>query len=376
MSVLFQHARKLDAAGQVDDFWMLVEGDTILSTGAGDAPFAPQVFDVRGDWLTPGFIDIHCHGGGGHSFDDGADEIIAALEVHRSHGTTRSVISLVASPMDALIESVKVIADLSEADPLILGSHLEGPYLATDRRGAHNLAFLRDPSTLEIMQLLEASRGTLRQVTIAPELAHALDLVDVLVASGVIVAVGHTEATFNETRAAFGRGARLVTHAFNAMPGIHHREPGPIIAAFEDDRVAIELILDGSHVHPSVAALAFASAPDRVVLVSDAMAAAGFRDGNYSLGSLSVEVRDGRALVKGTDTIAGSTLTLDRALRIAIDHVGIDPREAIKALTLTPARVLGIEHRYGLLAPGFVADAVSLTPTWRVRNVWASGSRL
>lgn len=373
VTTVFRHARKLDAAGQVDDFWMLVDGDTITSTGTGEAPEAGTVVDVAGEWLVPGFIDLHGHGGGGHSFDDGAAEITAGLAVHRAHGTTRSVISLVANPIDSLRASLAAIADLVEADPLILGSHLEGPYLAANRRGAHNLEFLREPSPYEVEELIAASRSTLRQITIAPELPNALEAIDVLVAAGVVVAVGHTEATFDEARAAFDRGARLVTHVFNAMPGIHHREPGPVVAAFEDERVAIELILDGEHVHPDVAALAFTSAPGRVALVSDAMAAAGFHDGDYTLGSLTVAVRGGQAMLRGTDTIAGSTLTLDRALRTAIGRAQLDPRTAVEALTLTPARVLGLEHRHGLLAPGFVADAVALGHDWQVTGVWAAG---
>jgi N-acetylglucosamine-6-phosphate deacetylase len=157
------------------------------------------------------------------------------------------------------------------------------------------------------------------------------------------------------------------------MPGIHHRNPGPVIAAFEDERVVLELILDGDHVHPDVAAMTFAQAPGRVALVSDSMAAAGFGDGDYSLGTLTVAVRDGRALLRGTDTIAGSTLTLDRALRTAITAAKVAPHTAVEALTLTPARVLGLDHRHGLLAPGFVADAVALDHNWAVTGVWANG---
>ena len=178
------------------------------------------------------------------------------------------------------------------------------------------------------------------------------------------------------TRAAFDRGARLVTHAFNAMPGIHHRQPGPVVAAFEDDRVTIELILDGEHVHPDVAALAFTAAPGRVALVTDAMAAAGSGDGDYALGSLTVTVRDGLALLRGTHTLAGSTLTQDRALRLAITRAGLSPRDAVTALTLTPAHALGLDHRHGLLAPGFAADAVLLDHEWRVQHVWADGKAL
>ncbi len=373
MTVLIHSARKLDAAGEVDDFWMLIEGDTIVSTGTGRTPDAHTSVDAAGRWLVPGFIDLHCHGGCGFSFDAGAADITAALATHRAHGTTRSVISLVANPIASLESSLGAIADLASADPLILGSHLEGPFLAPERRGAHNVEFLLAPQPFEVERLIGAARGTLRQLTIAPELPNALEAIDVLVEAGVTVAVGHTEATFDEARVAFDRGARMLTHAFNAMPGIHHRAPGPVVAAFDDERVTIEIVLDGHHVHPEVAALAFTAAPDRIALVTDAMAAAGASDGDYALGSLTVTVRNGLAKLAGTGTIAGSTLTQDAALRVAIEAAGIAPRDAITALTRTPARALGLDHRHGMLAAGFAADTVLLDHAWRVHAVWADG---
>jgi len=375
MSTLFEHARKLDAHGQVDDFWMIVDGDTIISVGSGRAPREHHRIDVAGRWLVPGFMDLHGHGGGGFSFDDGPAAIGGALATHRAHGTTRSVISLVANPIATLRTSLGEIADIADADPLVLGSHLEGPFLSPGQPGAHNPEFLREPTPAAVDDLLEAARGTLRQITLAPELPNALEAIDVLVEAGVVVAVGHTEASFEQTREAFDRGARIVTHAFNAMPGIHHRGPGPLVAAFEDDRVTIELILDGEHVHPDVAAMVFASAAGRVALISDAMAAAGSDDGDYDLGSLRVTVRDGLAVLEGTTTIAGSTLTQDVALRLAIERAGVAPSAAVKALTLTPARALGLHHRHGLLAPGFAADAVLLDHDWSVSEVWANGLR-
>jgi len=373
---IFEHARKLDADGQIDDFWMHVDGDTIIATGSGRAPDADHRIDVGGHWLVPGFIDLHGHGGGGHSYDNDPDEISAALAVHRTHGTTRTVISLVANPVPYLRGSLELIADLAATDPLILGSHLEGPFLAPDRRGAHNGEYLLEPQPYVVEELIGASRGTLRQLTLAPELPGALEAIDVLVEAGVVVAIGHTEADFATVGEAFDRGARLLTHGFNAMPGIHHRAPGPIIAAFEDPRVIIELILDGLHVEPHVAKLAFASAPGRIALVTDAMAAAGSHDGDYSLGSLTVTVRDGMAVLRGTNTIAGSTLTQDAALRNAVNRVGLEPKVAVEALTRTPARVLGIEHRHGMLAPGFAADAVVLDHGLNVTRVFADGTEL
>jgi N-acetylglucosamine-6-phosphate deacetylase len=375
MTTLFHGARKLDVDGQVDDFWMLVSGDSIVSTGSGPRhPQASESIDVAGRWLVPGFLDLHSHGGGGHAFDDGPDEIRAGLDAHRAHGTTRSVISLVTSPFDQLKRTLGAVADLAAADPLVLGSHLEGPFLSPRQNGAHNPKFLIEPLPFEVQELIGASRGTLRQVTLAPELPGAFDAIAVFIENGITVAVGHTEATYELSRRAFEQGARLLTHVFNAMPGIHHREPGPVMAAFENEHVTIELILDGMHVHPAVASLLFASAPGRVALVTDAMAAAGADDGNYRLGSLNVTVRDGKAVLSGTATIAGSTLTLDSALRAALKLVS--PREAIAALTSTPAKALGLEGRHGRLAPGRVADAVLLTHDWQVSEVWADGRLL
>jgi N-acetylglucosamine-6-phosphate deacetylase len=338
---LFANARKIDVSGIVDDFWMTVADGVITATGTGTPPLDDETVDLDGDWLAPGFIDLHCHGGAGASVEDGAAGIATLLGVHRAAGTTRSVLSLVANPVSSLEASLDVIASLAAGDPLVLGAHVEGPFLAQARRGAHNGEYLLAPSTDVASRLLDAARGHLVQLTLAPELPGALDVVSLLAEAGVTVAVGHTEATFDETIAAFDRGARLVTHAFNAMPGIHHRAPGPVVAALEDERATLELILDGEHVDTRVASLVFASAPHRVALVTDAMAAAGSEDGDYRLGSLNVAVRDGRALLRGTSTIAGSTLTQDRALRIAIQDAGIDPVDAVAALTCAPARAIG-----------------------------------
>jgi N-acetylglucosamine-6-phosphate deacetylase len=377
VSILFHRARKLDAHGQIDDFWMVVDGDTIVATGRGpEAPFASRRIDVGGRWLVPGFIDLHCHGGGGHSFENGQREIRHALATHRQQGTTRSLVSLVAGPLESLATSLSGIADLVDDDPLVLGAHLEGPFLDPAHRGAHNGQFLRDPQPARVDELIGAARTSLRMVTIAPELPNALETIDVLVAAGVTVAIGHTAATYELARAAFDRGARVLTHAFNAMEGIHHRAPGPVVAAFDDPRVTLELILDGLHVHPRIASLAFESAPGRVALVTDAMAAAGSSDGDYQLGMLAVTVRDGLAVLRGTDTIAGSTLTLDRALRNAITLAGQSPRDAVAAVTQVPARALGLERHHGLLSAGHAADAVILDHDWRVENVWAAGERL
>lgn len=387
-AILVHSARRVDATGHVDDAWWLSQGDSVAAVGTGsawreharrleeDAAVELEVVDARGAWLTPGFVDLHSHGAGGASFDGSPEDVDVGLATQRRHGTTRSVLSLVAAPVDALLTSLAAIADRAERDPLVLGAHLEGPFLAPGRRGAHDPAWLIEPDPAIVDELLGAGRDALVQLTIAPELPNALETVEILANAGVVVAVGHTEADHELARRAFDAGARMLTHAFNAMPGIGHRSPGPVVAALDDERVTLELVLDGRHVHPSVAALAFRLAGRRLAVITDAMAAAGAEDGRYRLGSLDVEVRDGLALVAGTETIAGSTLTMDRALAVGVEQCGLEPARVVEAMTLAPARAIGVGHRIGLAQPGFVADAVLLDSAWRPTHVIADGRLL
>ena len=374
VTTLLRAARAVDARGMTADAWILLDGDAIAAVGSGrDAPPAGRTVDLGDATLVPGSLDLHVHGGAGGSHDDGADGIRTAVALHRRHGTTRSVLSLVANPVPDLVRSLGAIRDAMSADPTVLGAHLEGPFLSPHAAGAHAHEHLVDPTPARIEALLEAGEGVLRQVTIAPELDGALDAIRRLVAAGVVAAVGHTTCSGDVARAAFDAGATVLTHAFNAMPGIHHREPGPIMAAVADERVTLELILDGVHVAPAVAGLLLRAAPGRVALVTDAMAATGSADGRYRLGSLEADVRDGIARLAGTDTIAGSTLTQDRALRIAVGEVGLALPDAVGALTVVPARALGLQDRYGLLRAGSAADVVALTPGLEVARVWAAG---
>lgn len=374
VTTLLRAARAVDARGTTADAWILLDGDAIAAVGSGrDAPPAGRTVDLEDATLVPGSLDLHVHGGAGGSHDDGADGIRAAVALHRRHGTTRSVLSLVANPVPDLVRSLGAIRAAMAADPTVLGAHLEGPFLSPHAAGAHAHEHLVDPTPARIEALLEAGEGVLRQVTIAPELDGALDAIRRLVAAGVVAAVGHTTCSGDVARAAFDAGATVLTHAFNAMPGIHHREPGPIMAAVADERVTLELILDGVHVAPSVAGLLLRAAPGRVALITDAMAATGSTDGRYRLGSLEADVRDGIARLAGTDTIAGSTLTQDRALRIVVREVGLALPDAVAALTAVPARALGLQDRFGLLRAGSAADVVALTPGLDVARVWAAG---
>ncbi|WP_433953082.1 N-acetylglucosamine-6-phosphate deacetylase [Curtobacterium flaccumfaciens] len=372
---LVRAARVVDAAGTTADGWVLVVGDTIHATGSGpEAPVADRVVDLGDAVLTPGFVDLHGHGGATEAYED--DTFDRSLAMHRSHGTTRSVLSLVANPVPALAASLARVRDVMATDPLVLGVHLEGPFLSPHNKGAHNESFLIDPTPAAVDALLEAGEGVIRQVTIAPELPGALDAVRRFVDAGVTVAVGHTVGTYDQARAAFDAGATILTHACNAMPGLHHRAPGPIGAAVADDRVTLELILDAVHVHPVVADTLFRATPGRVALITDAMSAAGAPDGSYRLGSLDVTVTDGVAHVAGTETIAGSTLTQEVALRNAVSLAGRTLPEAVAALTSVPAGALGLGDRLGRLAPGFAADLAALSPSLEVERVWGGGREL
>lgn len=286
-----------------------------------------------------GAIDIHSHGGGGHAFGATVEGTLAALAAHQATGTDRMVASLVTEPLDVMERRIAVVREAMRQSPDLLGIHLEGPFLAPSRKGAHPESALIDPTPDAVARLLDACGEDLRQVTMAPELPGALAAIERFAEAGVVVAVGHTECTAAQARDAFAAGARLITHAFNAMPPIAGRAPGPLGAAVADDRVFVEVIADGFHVAPESLALLFAAAPGRVVLVTDAMAAAASDEGTYLLGELEVTVSRGKAVLAGTDTLAGSTLVLSRAIEVC-EASGISREVAIEAATVTPLRAL------------------------------------
>jgi N-acetylglucosamine-6-phosphate deacetylase len=384
MSTCIHSVRLVDAGRKVEDAWVRFDQGRVAATGVGESwrrfaqPHDTVVdgsADAEGDAiLTAGFIDIHGHGGAGESYDDGPEAIRAARAMHRARGTTRAVISLVTAPLDTLERRAAMVADLTATDADILGSHLEGPFLDPDHKGAHEETLLRAPEPAAVERLLEAGRGTIRQVTLAPELPGALHAIRLIVAAGAAAAVGHTGADLTQTRAAFAAGATILTHAFNAMPGLHHRDPGPVAAAAADPRVTLEVIADGAHLHPEIVRIAFAAAPGRIALVTDAMAAAGHVDGRFELGPLAVDVADGVARLVVGGAIAGSTLTQDAALRHAVG-AGVPLAEAVRALTATPARAIGRGADLGSLAVGAIADGVLLTDALEVRSVWTAGVR-
>jgi N-acetylglucosamine-6-phosphate deacetylase len=366
---------------ETPDAWLAFAGGRILARGSGrswselvEGP--TTVVDASRLVVTPGFVDMHVHGGGGASVTNGVQAIQESLLLHRRHGTTRSVVSLVTATIPSLVSQLQSIREVMAADPLVLGSHLEGPFLAREYKGAHDPELLVPPTERSVAELLAAADGTLRQVTLAPELPGGLDAVRAFVRAGTAVAVGHTQADYDIARHAFDAGASILTHAFNAMRGIHHRAPGPVSAAIDDSRVSIELIGDGTHVDESVARILASAAPGRICLVTDAMAAAGKGDGDYLLGSLGVRVTDGIARLLEGDSIAGSTLTMDAALRFAVTGLRLSLADAVDAVTSNPARALALADRFGSLGVGYPADAVLLDRSLAVQRVWADGLEL
>ncbi|PJJ03772.1 N-acetylglucosamine-6-phosphate deacetylase [Streptomyces sp. 2333.5] len=381
-------ARIARPSGVVERGRIAVEGGRIAAVRSrdadrgqeGDEGAAGETMDLSGHLIVPGFVDMHVHGGGGGSFSSAdPEECLAVIGTHRRHGTTSMVASTVTGELADLARQAAVLAELVQQGELA-GIHFEGPFISPHRCGAHQPELLRDPDPAEVRRLLDAAHGTAAMMTVAPELPGGLDSVRLLADAGVIAAVGHTDSSYDATRRAIDAGATVATHLFNAMPALGHRAPGPVAALLEDERITVELINDGTHLHPSVLQLAVRQAGDgRVAFITDAMGAAGMSDGMYPLGPMQVEVTDGVARISGGPTagsIAGSTLTLDRAFRRAVTVDGLTVDQAVQALSATPARLLGIDDRTGSLSYGKDADLVVLDAAYAVVGVMRRGEWL
>jgi N-acetylglucosamine-6-phosphate deacetylase len=370
--------RVVTPGGVLAPGWLRTEGGRIAAIGEGEPP-APATY--RGHWVLPGFIDMHVHGGGGASFTEGGPrDARRAAAFHRAHGTTRIIASLVTAPVPELTDRLTMLAGLAD-EGVIAGIHLEGPFLSPVRCGAQNPRYLIAPDVGTFEKLRAAARGWLKMITIAPELPGAAGVIRAAAAAGVIAAAGHTDASAEVTAAAVAAGVSHATHLCNGMRPLGHRDPGPV-GALLDQPVTCEVIADGTHLHDTVIRLiARAAGRDNLVLITDAIAAAGMADGTYRLGGLAVTVTAGVARLAAVPgerlgAIAGSTVTMDQVVRHAVTATGLPVPDVAAAASTTPARRLGQAGETGALRPGLSADLVLLDDTFRLTAVLASGTAI
>ncbi|WP_067931725.1 N-acetylglucosamine-6-phosphate deacetylase [Alicyclobacillus kakegawensis] len=375
--------RIVTSTGICEDGYVWVHNGVIRELGSGPAPLAaPSPFaDPRAAWLVPGFVDMHVHGGDGADVMDGKPESVERIgRFHASHGTTAWLPTTLTASADRLLQALDAVHEVRQRrwqGPTILGVHLEGPFIAPSRRGAQNPEHIVDPSVPLAESLLARVPGLVRSMTLAPERPGARELIEWVCRQGVLASMGHTDCDSDTARAAIQQGVRQATHLFNGMRGLHHRQGGPVAQALLDERVVCELIADGQHVDWDVLRLVVkVKGADGVALITDAMAAAGRPDGEYELGGLPVSVHDGRACLAGSDQLAGSTLTMDQAVRNMAVKVGVGLLDAVRMASTTPARQLGLSHRKGDIRPGMDADLVLLDESLSVLATWVGGERI
>ena len=344
----------------------------------GEALADQETIDAVGCYVIPGLVDVHFHGCCGADLCDGTDEALSIIGRHEAQrGVTSICPATMTYPEATLAHIVSVASAHQPADDeaRLVGINMEGPFISPNKIGAQNPAYVQVPDVGMMCRLQEAARGLVKLVDIAPEAEGALEFIDEM-AGKVRVSLAHTAADYDCAAEALRRGARQITHLYNAMPSLHHREPGPIAAAFENDEVTAELIADGIHIHPAMVRMAFTLfGDDRIILVSDTMRAAGLEDGNYDLGGQNVVVR-GNAATLASGTLAGSVTDLASCLQWAVIEAGIPLESAVKAATINPARAIGVEGEAGSLLPGYPADAVILGQDLSVKQVILRGKLL
>jgi N-acetylglucosamine-6-phosphate deacetylase len=352
--------------------------DSIATRETTQLPAGARVLDFPGATLGPSFFDVHIHGAAGHDVMEATSEALDTMGTFlASRGTSAYLATTVTAPLDATLRALdglaNQIAKLPEpgrARPL--GIHLEGPFLSHQKRGVQPPEHLLAPSIATFDRLIDAAHGHVRLMTIAPELPGAIELTAHATSRGIRVSVGHSNATASETRAAIAAGAVSATHTFNAMRPLDHREPGILGTVLTDDDLYAELICDGVHTDPEIVRLWWkAKGPDRSILVTDAMAAAGMPEGEYQLGGFPVHVESGRATARGV--LAGSVLTLDRALANFIQFTGANIEQALPLLSSNPAAMTGLAHRAGSLAPGKSANFVAVDATGKLVSTIIGG---
>jgi N-acetylglucosamine-6-phosphate deacetylase len=334
--------------------WIEIQDGLITAIGDGENPNTEQNFSQT---LIPGFVDIHCHGGGGYYFADPvAANVEKVIRTHRFAGTTSQIASLVTTDLTTLTQQIKRLIPFVKSGDLA-GIHLEGPYLSHAKCGAHDPALLRSPVLDEVKALVRAGEGTIRMITIAPELEGAIESIEWLVSQGVIAAIGHSDADAETARAAIDAGAQVVTHFTNAMAKMVGGQ-SMATEVLEDEEIALELINDGTHVPADVINSMMEKAHDRIILITDAMSAAGGNDGRYSIGELEVDVKDAIARLTSNGALAGSTLTMEQAFLNFIDKDGADLVNAVHASSTLPARILGLNN-VGEIAVGKKANILT-----------------
>src|SRR6266404_3374884 len=384
MATTLLHAGKaITPKGEIPDVGILIRDGEIETVGPRsgmELPGGAEEVLATEYTAVPGFVDVHIHGAGGHDVME-ADETALGTITGRlaAVGTTSILATTVTASADETCRAVEGISkyisgqyQTNEARAEILGIHFEGPFLSKERRGVHPAEWLQLPSAELLQRFLEASSGNARILTIAPELLGAMPCIDAARSLGMVVSIGHTDATYEPARAAIAHGAHHATHAYNAMRPFSHRDPGVIGAVLTSPEVNAELIADGIHVDEiAMKVLLQAKGPERVVLISDGTPATGMPDGKYKLGGIDVTVVNG--VCRDADgKLAGSTLTLDRALRNIV-ALGVPLANAVRMLTLNPATILGIEFKKGALRTGADADILLLNEALQVTRVWTRG---
>ncbi len=363
-----------------------VEGERIAAVGPREEvlrvlpdPEGWRLADFGGAWLIPGMIDLHTHGARGADVMTGARDALATVaRVEAEGGATGFLLTTRTAPPDALLAVADMVGHMGDLPGApwdgagLLGLHLEGPYIHPRRAGGQPAQYIRDPDLREMEALAEMASGRLAMVTFAPERPGGLELARWLSSRGIVAALGHSNASYEEALAAFRSGVSQLTHAFNAMPSLHHREPGALMAGLLDDRVTIHLIADGVHVHPAALALAYrAKGPDRIALITDSTGA-GLAPGQYEIAGRTIVVDD-HAVRLPDGTLAGSKLQMNRALQVCVEQVGIPMADAVRMASTTAARVLGLGARKGVLAAGYDADVSVLAPDFTVLAVMVMG---
>jgi N-acetylglucosamine-6-phosphate deacetylase len=385
-TILLHTKRALTPTNEIDDAGILIRDGVIEAIGPRAAislPAGAQEVRAAEETAVPGFIDVHIHGAGGRDVMEASDEAIGTVaRTLARHGTTSFLATTVTASPDKTVRSVEGIAGYitrqfqsNEKRAEVLGVHYEGPFLNKVRRGVHPSEWVQLPSAELLERLIRAASGNARLITIAPELLGAAPCIDAAHKAGVVVGMGHTDATYEQARAAIARGVKHAIHVYNAMRPFSHRDSGVIGAVLTSPEVTAELIADGIHVEePAMKMLIQAKGPGGVILISDGLSATGMPDGKYTLGGFEVTVSSG-VCRNAEGTLAGSTLTLDRALRNVV-ALGWPLADVVRMLTVNPAKLLGVEFKKGTLKTGADADIVLLDDSLQIRSVWVQGVAL